>query len=212
MLRTAPPARSDLNVLKVQTLVLVALGSVLAFVWLVPRSALLLAACNSPVLLFRSRCLVSAARRCVCRIVMPVVRDIRLLGFIISTIVLGLLTKGYKISVQKIAFMTLKGIKVEVPERGVLVQVEEVSLTILQGAKWFSLLVRRPRVELDLPIARPVAASASANTRWCERRPSSSHPRSGRWPRGGSWGGGLERTGSSGVGEWGDEIGAASLG
>lgn len=57
---------------------------------------------------------------CVCRIVMPVVRDIRLLGFIISTIVLGLLTKGYKISVQKIAFMTLKGIKVEVPERGVL--------------------------------------------------------------------------------------------
>jgi hypothetical protein len=58
---------------------------------------------------------------------MPVVRDIRLLGFIISTIVLGLLTKGYKISVQKIAFMTLKGIKVEVPERGVLVQVEQVS-------------------------------------------------------------------------------------
>jgi hypothetical protein len=84
---------------------------------------------------------------------MPVVRDIRLLGFIISTIVLGLLTKGYKISVQKIAFMTLKGIKVEVPERGVLVQVEEVSLTILQGAKWFSVLVRRPRAELDLPIA-----------------------------------------------------------
>jgi hypothetical protein len=58
---------------------------------------------------------------------MPVVRGIRLLGFIISTIVLGLLTKGYKISVQKIAFMTLKGIKVEVPERGVFVQVEEIS-------------------------------------------------------------------------------------
>ena len=46
---SAPDARSDLNVLKVQTLVLAALGSVLAFVWLVPRSALPLAACNSPV-------------------------------------------------------------------------------------------------------------------------------------------------------------------
>jgi hypothetical protein len=44
-----PHACSDLNVLKVQTLVLAALGSVLAFVWLVPRSALPLAACNSPV-------------------------------------------------------------------------------------------------------------------------------------------------------------------
>ena len=130
---SAPDARSDLNVLKVQTLVLAALGSVLAFVWLVPRSALPLAACNSPVCFYSDLVAWYSVGRdrqrggCVCRIVMPVVRDIRLLGFIISTIVLGLLTKGYKISVQKIAFMTLKGIKVEVPERGVLVQVEQVS-------------------------------------------------------------------------------------
>ena len=50
----------------------------------------------------------------------------RLLGFFISTIVLGLLTKGFKISVQKVAFMTVQGIKVEVPEWGMLLQVEEI--------------------------------------------------------------------------------------
>ena len=78
----------------------------------------------------------------------------RLLGFFISTIVLGLLTKGFKISVRKVAFLTLQGIKVEVPERGVMLEVEEISVvTNLQGAKWFTLQVHRPRVELDLQLA-----------------------------------------------------------
>jgi len=77
----------------------------------------------------------------------------RLLGFFISTIVLGLLTKGFKISVQKVAFMTVQGIKVEVPEWGMLLQVEEISLvTNLHGAKWFTLQVHRPRVEVDLSL------------------------------------------------------------
>lgn len=47
----APFARSDLNVLKWQTLILAALGSVLVFVWLVPRSALPRQS-NSPVCLY----------------------------------------------------------------------------------------------------------------------------------------------------------------
>lgn len=53
----------------------------------------------------------------------------RLLGLFISKIVLRLITKGFQISVQKIAFLNVQGIRVLVPGSGLCLEVDEVTLT-----------------------------------------------------------------------------------
>jgi hypothetical protein len=52
----------------------------------------------------------------------------RLLGLFISKIVLRLLTRGFQISVQKVAFLRLQGICVLVPSSSLVIKVEEVNL------------------------------------------------------------------------------------
>ena len=100
----------------------------------------------------------------------------RLLGLFISKIVLRLITNGFQISVNKIAFLQLIGIRVFIPESGICIRVEEISLAtkfhnvtcIAKRSKFFVLLVRRPRLEVDL--ANAIKASNASNAQGQDSR------------------------------------------